>query len=347
MIGFTISALVHLLVVLPLMVAIMTARQAPQVMTARFDPESFREENPRQELQLGIEARTDARMTWIGYEEYQEHLAQLAEFEQAAFSESPGAAPSEPTPTAAPSNPTPNDPVDPATEGQPTDQPTPGDIPAEAQVASNEFTEPGPGDLEPETPGGNAATPQVEPLRDEQAQQVKPPESASSAASTDDLGGRSEPSAEMTTTSTPAGIETIRSLVDEVTAVMIQAQAMTPNETTPSPPSEAAEPSVASPPGAGSGDPSDKDADPSSTVEVPLDELKRGKPLAAHGLELKPRRPDFAPAHAAHRLARQPAGGDPIQGRRSPAGSTHRGEFRRSAGRRLDPLQPLSMASER
>jgi hypothetical protein len=37
---------------------------------------------------------------------------------------------------------------------------------------------------------------------------------------------------------------------------------------------------------------SDREADPSSTVDVPREHWQLGKPLAAHGLELKPRRPE-------------------------------------------------------
>ena len=38
---------------------------------------------------------------------------------------------------------------------------------------------------------------------------------------------------------------------------------------------------------------SDVESDASSTIEVPMDQLKLGKPLAAHGLVLKPRKPEF------------------------------------------------------
>ena len=40
-------------------------------------------------VKLGIEESTESTMTWIGYDEYEEHLAALAETEQAAFTSSP------------------------------------------------------------------------------------------------------------------------------------------------------------------------------------------------------------------------------------------------------------------
>lgn len=41
------------------------------------------------------------------------------------------------------------------------------------------------------------------------------------------------------------------------------------------------------------GEEADKQSDPTSTIETPLDNIRIGKPLAAAGLELFPRRPDF------------------------------------------------------
>ncbi len=89
--GFVTSVLAHVAVIVPLLVAIMTASgwQSVRLDTA-FDPEDFKapEQEPDQddEVHLGIDARTPSSFTWIGYEEYQEHLAVLAEVEQAANS---------------------------------------------------------------------------------------------------------------------------------------------------------------------------------------------------------------------------------------------------------------------
>src|SRR5690606_25572623 len=39
---------------------------------------------------LGLDALNPSSLTWVGYEQYEEHIAALAEFEQAAFTEHPG-----------------------------------------------------------------------------------------------------------------------------------------------------------------------------------------------------------------------------------------------------------------
>ena len=92
--GFVASVLAHLAVIVPSLVAIMTASGWRSVrLEAAFDPEDFK--TPEQELvqdeevRLGIDARTPSSFTWIGFEEYQEHLAVLAEVEQAANSPMP------------------------------------------------------------------------------------------------------------------------------------------------------------------------------------------------------------------------------------------------------------------
>ena len=85
------SLLLHGTLLIPALFVIMTGRTELQFVQARFDPEDFHrppEEQEDQE-QLGIDEGTPSTMTWIGYEDYQEHLAQLAEVEQAAFKDSP------------------------------------------------------------------------------------------------------------------------------------------------------------------------------------------------------------------------------------------------------------------
>ena len=44
---------------------------------------------------------------------------------------------------------------------------------------------------------------------------------------------------------------------------------------------------------AAAGDQAEQESDATSTIEVPLDNIKLGKPLAAKGLRLKPRKPEF------------------------------------------------------
>jgi hypothetical protein len=89
-IGFVTSVLLHLVLMLPLMLFIMTARSERPPIIARFDPEDFsdfveRETEEDPSTKLGLEDGSPSSMTWIGYDEYEEHLARLASTEQAAF----------------------------------------------------------------------------------------------------------------------------------------------------------------------------------------------------------------------------------------------------------------------
>ncbi|MFZ9879928.1 MAG: hypothetical protein ACO3QC_00815, partial [Phycisphaerales bacterium] len=95
------------------------AESARRVLQERTRREQMLPADPRDEdARLGIDESDASTMNWIGYDEYRQHLAELAEFEQAAFrlevaSGSQGDAPSnlppsEPTPTVAQSpNPSP------------------------------------------------------------------------------------------------------------------------------------------------------------------------------------------------------------------------------------------------
>jgi hypothetical protein len=95
------------------------AETARRVLQERARREQRLPADPREEeVRLGIDESDASTMNWIGYDEYRQHLAELAEFEQAAFrlevaSGSQGDAPSnlppsEPTPTVAQSpNPSP------------------------------------------------------------------------------------------------------------------------------------------------------------------------------------------------------------------------------------------------
>lgn len=90
------SVLLHLGGLVPLLVRLTAAADARSVR-ASFDPQDFRKPPdeappPEPEPALGLDAPSPTRFTWVGYAEYQEHLAALAEVEQAAFTDSPLAA---------------------------------------------------------------------------------------------------------------------------------------------------------------------------------------------------------------------------------------------------------------
>jgi hypothetical protein len=82
------SLLLHALLVFPLLAWAMRPDSARGV-EALFDPqpqvEPATEPPAEPEEPLGIDRSEAVTLNWIGYEDYQEHLAKLAEFEQAAF----------------------------------------------------------------------------------------------------------------------------------------------------------------------------------------------------------------------------------------------------------------------
>jgi hypothetical protein len=250
LLGLVLSLLLHATLLVPALIAVMTADTAgPGRLLARFEPEDFLEpeEEPQEDhVQLGIDESTESTMTWIGYDEYQEHLATLAETEQAAFTDSTaGGTPAEPASSPAP-----------AAEPQPPDN---------AQAESGETTDP---------------LDEIEAWLEAAQLGPGPP-----------VGEPTDPTAQ------PQALE---NLLDSLERMLSEAPEPQPRQETAPPqplaPEQAAEQSEAeakpTPPGEPA-DPSDQESDPTSAVEVPLDNIKLGKPLSAHGLRIKPRRPEF------------------------------------------------------
>ncbi|NNF41733.1 MAG: hypothetical protein HKN62_01570 [Phycisphaerales bacterium] len=221
------SIMVHVVVLVPLLILVMTAPARPPSVAGRFHPDDLTpaEEPPPDETRLGIDARTPSTMTWVGHREYQEHLAERAEFEQAAFTRV----------TPAPMTPVPS----------PTETPAAPAPPPASEAASPP----------------SALPPLVAELL--RLPSVEPTVPLASPAETDER---------------------------------VESEVPGPPIPTPAPAeSPAKEPSTPSPPPepAPDGEPADKDADATSVIDVPLDQIKRGKPLARPGLELKPQRPHF------------------------------------------------------
>ncbi len=218
LIGLSASVLVHQAVLLPALVVVMTAEGKPHALRARLDPEDFRKTplEPQETLDLGLDVDSAATMTWIGYEEYQAHLAALADVEQAAFTLDP--TPAGPTQVAAAAEV--SDRAQEAAAAKPSEAPQP-----------QEVVKPG----------------ETEPPKKVEPQPTKPPEK-------------------------------------RATKVAPKANKAQQKETT--------SPSKTDP-DAREGDPSDRESDATSTIDVPLTDVQIGKPLAARGLELKPARPRF------------------------------------------------------
>jgi hypothetical protein len=89
--AFAASALLHLTVLVPLLMLAMM--KPPAGLRAAIDvhiaPEEVAPPAPPPPPPLGLDAPNPSSLTWIGYEEFQEHLAALAEVEQAAFTDEP------------------------------------------------------------------------------------------------------------------------------------------------------------------------------------------------------------------------------------------------------------------
>jgi hypothetical protein len=244
LLGLLVSVLLHATVLVPALIAVLTGETfGPGRLSARFEPEDFidpQPEPPPDAVQLGIDESTESTMTWIGYDEYREHIAALAETEQAAFTDSPaGSAPAEPSSPPAPEpEPQPQPPDDAQSEPGTTTDPL-DELEAWLEATA---TAPGPPVGEPTDPDARARA--LDDVLDSLERM---------------LGAAPEPR-EPRQPQQPAQV--------------------TEAEAAPTPPGEPA-------------DPSDQESDPTSTVDVPLDNIKLGKPLAAHGLRIKPRRPEF------------------------------------------------------
>lgn len=89
-IGLVASLLLHAAIFMPVLEWSMSPAEA-RSLVADMPPESESEEKQdpdaakEPEVPLGIEQSDAVTLNWIGYEEYEEHLAKLAEFDQAAF----------------------------------------------------------------------------------------------------------------------------------------------------------------------------------------------------------------------------------------------------------------------
>ena len=227
--GLAASVLAHVAVVAPLLVTVMSAAGGRAVhLRGQFDPQDIR---PRtDEIALGVETSAASTLTWIGYEQYQQHLAALAEIEQAAFRTNPA---------------------------------------GEAQPSWNEGLS---------TPVADAAATHMGNVTAEPADPL-----AELVAWLDSLGGDSA-SPEPTTRVT-AGTSTSdhKALLDVLAA--LQRLLSTPFE---SPLQERGDDATRD-----QGTPAEKESDPTSIIDVPRENWQLGKPIAAQGVQIRPRKPSF------------------------------------------------------
>lgn len=323
-----ISIAIHLFILLPGLVEASSSEEKMVEEEYLLNKSEFKkqEEEEEKKLELGIDDSEASTLTWIGYKEYQEHMARLADVEQAelqAGSAMPlsGGAPAAPdTPQVTPQPPTEPSPETAQQSNEPSttpaEQETPtSNAPVEKQPVdsaagpkSNEQSDapPPPGGL-PKLPEGPAPPGETNvPLQGVETPTPNEvlPESTSQE--------QSPPVPDPKPSESPASEK--QELKNESTP-----QETTPKESTepkpPVQPTPPVTPSKAGPggtPGAGqpvpdSSPPRDEtdeklppkpdaakaDSTATSTVKVPLKDWRKGKPIAASGLRLFPRRPTF------------------------------------------------------
>lgn len=282
-----VSILLHILIFMPGFARVMTGEEGADAATApaneseptpASDPQ--RPDQPR-EIRLGIAESASTTLNWIGYREYEEHLAQLAEIDQAALrmsaagpegppsdapDEGPEVGPTEvaqATPPLEPTPPTPPIPVTPppttlAQATPPVDRP-----PQDAPPAPSEPAAEVPAGTRPDAPPEPPSEPVPEP-----APQSPEPEP--------------EPKPEPEPAPQP-----------EVQPEEAQPTPPAP----PTPPVPPSRPSGGGSRGAedpvGSGDRAEAEADPTSIQNVPTNLWRNGRPIAAQGLTIRTRKPRF------------------------------------------------------
>ncbi len=221
-------------------------RETPHEMPADTEPPE----------ELGIEESEAETVTWIGYEEYEEHLARLSEIDQAAMLATPAA----------------------GGGGAP-----PG---SSASAAAVPAPPPLPGAVRPSS-SAPASTAPSEPVED--ADRIVDPTLRIDPTTRPTETPDSEPATDPAPDPGPAPSPT-----------------PTPSEApTPAPqPEPSDEPSEEpgrdggtgdGPASDGDGNDADKDSSPTSTVDTPRENWRNGRPLAAEGLDLQPKR--IRPGH--------------------------------------------------
>ena len=255
MVGLVLSLVLHASVLLPALVAVLTSDlTARPTLRADFDADDFhRLDAEPDSVDLGIEESKTSTMTWIGFDEYKKHMAALAEVEQAAF---------QTTPTGAE-----------AVQAAPRQTPaqTPSDIvdarpPPESPPEADPHTEP------PTSP---------DPFEELEAwfEATQP--------------GDGPPAGEPT--KPDARAQALQDMLEQL-------QRMMENPVESPQPEQAGEPEQRDPPRpvqpqphpAGQpGRQADQESDATSILNVSMEQLTLGRPLAAQGLQIKPRKPVF------------------------------------------------------
>lgn len=266
--GFVLSLAVHGAVLLPWLgdeADAGTSEGIADLSRELAPPPPEEEETP-----LGLEESLAKTMNWIGYEEYEEHLARLAETDQAAFTRNRSGGGGAPPPTATTPETTPANTAAPVQGGG-----APPSVAAPATESTGDQRTPeAPTPVEAETVERTAVE---EPKPDTEDSLVGPPRPEPQDAPDPAPEPAPEPKPE--------------------TAPPAEPQPQPQPSPTPEPaPTPAPQPGPAEGPGDGEdepdvGDASDRESDATSVIEVPREVWRAGRPLAARGLELQTVRP--------------------------------------------------------
>lgn len=256
-------------------------------------------EEEREDFSPGIERGAKAVVTWIGYEEYEEHLAQLSATDQAAFTSAIArGVPEAMSTTASPAERVAAHQADPITEGASEQRAAPevsGGEPARDPVETwpPESAPPSPEPREAAARPERSEPPQPlhAPLPPApEAEQRAPVEPVSVEQSTpEDAQGKDPAKAEQ---AAPASVDRR----DDQSPAREEVESIERNSPAiPAPMSAPLQPMRAPAPSAAQGEPAPHDAAPSekeaaaaSTRPIPEIEWDSGKPLAREGMEIRP-----------------------------------------------------------
>ena len=279
------SLLLHAVLFSPVLMALLgTSRPPPTPMRSEMMPDAVEPPPPDETQPLGIDKPMPSSLTWIGYEDYREHLARLAEVEQAAMTDDPTGMPVEPQPTMDSPQPTEIVEADATSADQAREDVTETHAVAQAEAEQRETAEP------------SSPPPPIDLMRILESLSLSATgDEPEIAADSDDLGS--------------PDVEPIPDLVGRMLEAMQQTPALEatreeskgadrselapPTASQDEPASAQQLPPAAPPPAPTTADQADRDADPTSIINVPEENWKLGRPLAAQGLELRPQRPTF------------------------------------------------------
>ena len=136
-VSFIASIGINVLVIIPMLASDLGAAGTTEDLGEVVTIPDFQDQPNPDEVKLGIDESDASTLTWIGYEQYQEHMARLAELDQAQFQIGGGATggggspnppapePRPPTPETPPSQPAPEPAPDTQAEPLPQQPPLP------------------------------------------------------------------------------------------------------------------------------------------------------------------------------------------------------------------------------